>query len=200
MPADRQGQADLNRVARVLIANGFKRVRARRNGSLTWLYRRSDGPTEPQSGNVPTSTATTGNGKASVSAPVPSVPSVPSSSLTHVPAHTHTHTRALHFQNIVGTTGNTGNTQPAWSALAYWRRKLADGDSLDKGVSVVSDWLRAAGGEPTNDGTWRLPPDLPNGPALDDLKRQARQLGLMPKVMFPGIDLNDAAPPRQLAS
>jgi predicted P-loop ATPase len=41
MPLDRQGQADRNRVARILVANGWLRTQVRRNGSRAWFYIRS---------------------------------------------------------------------------------------------------------------------------------------------------------------
>ena len=60
----------------------------------------------------------------------------------------------------------------------------------------ISDWCGAAGGQLTDDGVWHLPADLKDGYLLRELKRLAWELGLMPRVVFSGIDLNDAKPQR----
>jgi hypothetical protein len=65
----------------------------------------------------------------------------------------------------------------------------------------VLDWCTAAGGSHSVDGDRvriTLPPDLKNGLALSELKSNARDLGLLPTVV--SIDLNEAAPHRQVAS
>ena len=75
---------------------------------------------------------------------------------------------------------------PAWADLDHWRHLLARaGKSREARIGVATDWCRAAGGQPADDGVWRLPPDLKDGYPLRELKRLARELGLMPKVMFP---------------
>ena len=40
VPTERQGQAEANRVARILRSNGWERYKARVGGSRVWAYRR----------------------------------------------------------------------------------------------------------------------------------------------------------------
>ena len=91
------------------------------------------------------------------------------------------------------TAGRTGDTLAPWDALDHWRQRLGRaGISRDARTEVVLDWGRAAGGTVEIAGeTIRLtlPTDLRDGYTLRELKRLARDLGLMPKVLFP----NEAA-------
>jgi hypothetical protein len=87
MPKDRHDQAGRNRIARILRANNWERVRARRNGSLVWIYRLGDDGGATGTGNVPTPDAPSGNGKPSNPGHVPSVPSKPADTCAHACAH-----------------------------------------------------------------------------------------------------------------
>jgi hypothetical protein len=99
-----------------------------------------------------------------------------------------------------GDTGDTGDTHHAWGDLDHWRPRISRaGMNRDDKVAVILDWGRAAGGTVDTTGeaiSLTLPSDLPHCYAAAELKRMARGLDLMPKVMFP-VGGNDAPPQRQ---
>ena len=188
-----QGQADMNRVARVLRANNWERARARRNGSLTWVYRRGAGPDVPPSGNKAAEVGTTGNGNAAEMLDVPSVPSVPSKFGMHMSAQA-----PDAVAETSGNTGNTGNTRtnagfsvpgngvqsgngaarsghtPAWDDLDHWRFCLGRAKTWPDRTAITIAWAKAAGAkvDTTNDNiSVTLPGDLKPGLALAELRR-----------------------------
>ena len=190
IPAERQRTPEWTRAARILAAEGWKRSRARRNGSLTYIYRRPDGPAPTaQRGPfppVPPGSPPGGNGKSSVSAPVPPVPPVPPCSDTHAPAPAYiTHAHAQHFPQIGGTGGNRGNTPAPWDKLDHWRPAVAraEGNPTNR-RAVARQWAMAAGATFDGFGMAVLPVELPDCLAAKDLRLLLRNTGLMPRVAF----------------
>ena len=193
---------DQIRVAQILKANGWERRQRRIGTEPVWLY----SPASCVTNHItlsPMSDGEVGDIKSNDFKPVTNVTNVTNGSHTHMPARTRTHART-HARSTFktrGEVGDIGDSPPAWGALAYWQRRLsAAGDSREGRKAVASEWCAATGGQLTDDGVWHLPPDLPNGPALVELKRIAGELDLLPKAPFAGIDVNDARPQRAYAS
>lgn len=80
-------------------------------------------------------------------------------------------------------------TNHAWDDLDHWRFRLGRSAACrDARLETVLDWIRAAGGTvETNCERIRatLPAGLADGYALRELKRLARDLGVIDKVVFP---------------
>ena len=86
-----------------------------------------------------------------------------------------------------------------WQALDHWRARQRGAVTFEDRVSVAAAWATAAGGTVDTSGDsvrLHLPDHLPNCLSRVELHRLARDLGLMPKVIF-GLDFNDAAPQRR---
>jgi predicted P-loop ATPase len=83
----------------------------------------------------------------------------------------------------------SGDGDHGWDDLDHWRYRLSRaGPSRDARQQVVLDWGSSAGGTVDTTGEHielTLPVDLPDSYASRELKRLARDLSLMPKVLFP---------------
>ena len=75
LPRERHDQASANRIARILKADGWERVRYRAGSTRAYAYRKVECPQ-----SSPVAKSESGDEKASVSAAVPTVPTVPSRS------------------------------------------------------------------------------------------------------------------------
>ena len=88
-----------------------------------------------------------------------------------------------------GDSAPSGDGGHAWNDLDHWRYRLGRaGPSRDARQQVVLDWGSSAGGTVDTTGEHielTLPVDLPDSYASRELKRLARDLSLMPKVLFP---------------
>jgi predicted P-loop ATPase len=172
MPVERYTQADANRVARILKANGWERVRVRVGRARTYVYRRAGCP--PLS---PVPEEQSGDKEASKSAAVPSVPSVPTCSDTHA------HAPAGKVAEPPWSTGDTRDSgdRPAWTDDREWSRRIGKAGHFQDKVRLVAAWAEAAGGNVStlNEAVrLHLPPGLPNGMALAELRRFADQFHL----------------------
>ena len=88
-----------------------------------------------------------------------------------------------------GDGAQSGDGGHAWDDLDHWRFRLGRaGASRNARLQTVRDWALRAGGAVDTTGELirlTLPTDLVDCYALRELKRLARDLGLMPKVVFP---------------
>jgi hypothetical protein len=91
-----------------------------------------------------------------------------------------------------GDSAPSGDGGHSWNDLDQWRYRLGRaGPSRDARQQVVLDWGSSVGGTVDTTGeqiTLTLPADLPDCYASRELKRLARDLSLMPKVLFPPAD------------
>ena len=86
----------------------------------------------------------------------------------------------------------SGDGGRAWDDLDHWRYRLGRaGPSRDARQQVVLEWGSSAGGTVDTTGEQvrlALPADLLDCYASRELKRLARDLSLMPKILFPPTD------------
>jgi predicted P-loop ATPase len=190
MPKERHDQRARNRIAAVFKAHKWSRVQKRRaDGSREWLYRRprtgdsqdrtgdSESPPDgaessPRTGDSAACTGDTGDAKASDFNGVTSVTSVTSRFPAHMRARTHT--RAALSKNAC----DTGDSAPPWTDDREWIARYRRALGREDRVAVVLAWGEAAGGT-VRDGDppgLTLPPDLPPGLPLVELRRLARDV------------------------
>jgi hypothetical protein len=186
IPADRQDQAAMNRVARILRGCGWSRRQRRAGGARAWVYLR------PEASPVsPVDDESTGDGKASNSRDVTGVTGVTGRSGASGKGYHHRSFASGEgggggpAENLsqnggdTGDTGDTGDARPAWRDLDAWRDRLKRAEEWSERTAIVLDWGRAAGGTvDTTDEVVRLnlPPDLPNSYPAVELRRLAREL------------------------
>ena len=86
----------------------------------------------------------------------------------------------------------SGDGGHAWDDLDHWRYRLGRaGPSRDARQQVVLDWGSSAGGTVDTTGeqiSLTLPSNLVDCYALRELKRLARDLSLIPKVLVPSSE------------
>lgn len=202
MEVHRQDPAAMSRAVRVLTAAGWKHVR-RRNGdgtrSRSYEPPKVSGPAESRTGPAEHGAGPTAHRaeESSNSAGGPTGPTGPTANHMHAPADTRA-PACRGFAVRVATVGPVG-PPPPWADLDGWRDRLKAGKSRDARTSTVLDWGRAAGGTVSTMGEairLDLPSDLPACLAAVELRRFARDLGLMPKAVF-GPDFVDTDPQRR---
>jgi hypothetical protein len=186
----KRDQPAQNRVARILRANGWERVRVRILGERGYVYRR----VSPLS---PVGEGPSGDKDDSISAPVPTVPTVPSKSgeprrNTPPPLGNGGHGVVVvptgSLRGNGGASGDSGDSAagypratPAWSDDRSWIDRYRRAQDRAGRVNVVLEWARAAGGT-VQDGealALRLPADLPSCLAAVELRRVARDLQML---------------------
>jgi predicted P-loop ATPase len=208
MPIERQGQADQNRVARILRPNGWKLVQRRVNGWRQRFYIR-DVP-DPTRDSV-AGPVITRDGKPSNSAAVTGVTGVTGNSPPHTRPKATSYGNAAHAAHdscadetfkTSGTTGDTRDTLPDWGSVDRWRNLYrAAGEGRAERIRVIADYAKAAGGSvegPDEKLVLKLPVGLPSCLALNEMKVRAEGLGMkIERFNRPAfIALNDAAPQR----
>ena len=115
IPLERQDQAAWNRVARVLVANGWGRKQKRVNGSRAWVYVRIPPETEPQTGDTGDGVVTEKPGDMPMSPVSPLSPLSPvGSSHTENGQTANAHFSFAHSKNVGKpiSSGDTGDTPP----------------------------------------------------------------------------------------